>query len=188
MMDFVPLINPTANVIGIGENIHLQLPSRMHKNIFIDFVKRNKKYHEPWVYVSSDPRFYDQYISRMKMGKTFGVFVFTNTDNQFVGVINLNSIRLDPFSSATLGYYAEQTLSGKGYMKEALNLILDHAFIKIGLNRVEVNVQPNNIASLALIKSVGFTKEGFSRKYLKIGNHYEDHERWAYLAEDFKFL
>ncbi len=115
-------------------------------------------------------------------------FVFSNVDNQFVGVINLNSFRLDPFSSASLGYYAEQSLSGKGYMKEALKLILDHAFTKIGLNRIEVNVQPENAASLALIKSVGFTKEGFSRKYLKIGNHYEDHERWAYLAEDFKNL
>ena len=36
MMDFIPLINPTTNVIGIGENIHLQLPANMHKNIFIE--------------------------------------------------------------------------------------------------------------------------------------------------------
>ncbi len=186
MIDFAPLINPAANVIAIGENIHLQLPAQMHKKTFIDFVKRNKNYHEPWVYVSSDPRFYDQYIARMKMGKTLGAFVFSNIDNQFIGVINLNSIRLDPFSSATLGYYVEQTLSGKGYMKEGLKLILGHAFTKIGLNRVEVNVQPENTASIALIKSIGFAKEGFSKKYLQIGNHYKDHERWAYLAEDFK--
>ena len=132
MMDFVPLINSRAHVIGIGEHIHLQQPARMHKNIFIDFVRRNKEYHEPWVYVSSELRFYDQYNSRMKMRKTLGSFVFSNIDNQFVGVVNLNSIRLDPYSSASLGYYAEQSSSQKGYMKEALKLIFDHSFTKIG--------------------------------------------------------
>jgi hypothetical protein len=81
MMDFVPLINPRAHVIGIGEHIHPQQPARMRKNIFIDFVRRNKEYHEPWVYVSSEPRFYNQYNSRMKMRKTLGAFVFSNIDN-----------------------------------------------------------------------------------------------------------
>ena len=70
-------------------------------------------------------------------------------------------------------------------MKEAIRLVLHHAFQKIGLNRVEVNIQPDNKASIGLIKSIGFIKEGFSRKYLKIGDDYKDHERWAFLADDF---
>ncbi len=119
------------------------------------------------------------------MGKMLGFFVFTKEEGDFVGVINMNSIRLDPFGSASLGYYAAENMVGKGYMKEAIRLVLNHAFHKIGLNRIEVNIQPGNEASIALVKAAGFTKEGFSKKFLKIDDEYKDHERWAILAEDF---
>ena len=104
--------------------------------MFVDFVRKNRNFHEPWVYVSGDPKYFDQYIRRIKMGKLLGFFVFTKDTKEFVGVMNLNSIRLDPFSSASLGYYADEKQSGKGYMKEAIHLVLEHAFLKIGLNRV----------------------------------------------------
>jgi ribosomal-protein-alanine N-acetyltransferase len=44
-------------------------------------------------------------------------------------------------------------------------------------------VQPGNRASRALIESLGFAKEGFSPRYLKIGGRWRDHERWALLAD-----
>lgn len=184
MVIFAPLKTAVTHTIARGERVELKLPAPLHKKTFVDFVRRNKRFHEPWVYVSGDPKFYDQYLRRIKMGKLLGFFVFT-TDDDFVGVINLNSIRLDPFSSASLGYYADEKMAGNGYMKEATRLVLNHAFHKIGLNRIEVNIQPGNDASIALVKSVGFEREGFSKKFLQIGNEYKDHERWAFLAEDF---
>jgi len=185
MVKFSPLKKIFSQTIARSEKVQLQVPSVAHKNTFIDFALRNKQFHEPWVYVSADPVYFDQYLRRMKMGKMLGFFVFTKDRGEFVGVINLNSIRLDPFGSATLGYYTEEKLSGNGYMKEAIRLVLGHAFVKIGLNRVEANIQPGNEASIGLVKSIGFTKEGFSKKYLMIGDEYRDHERWAFLAEDF---
>lgn len=184
-MKFSPLNSVFTQTIARGEAVELQLPSMAHKKTFIDFVRDNRDFHEPWVYVSGGPAYFDQYIRRIKMGKVLGFFVYTKEKQEFVGVINLNSIRLDPFSSGSLGYYAEESMTGKGYMKEAIHLVLRHSFQKIGLNRVEVNIQPENTSSIALVKSLGFVREGFSRKYLMIGNEYKDHERWAFLAEDF---
>jgi predicted ATPase len=40
----------------------------------------------------------------------------------------------------------------------------------------------SNAASIALVKSCAFSKEGFSPRYLKIGGRWRDHERWAILA------
>jgi len=67
---------------------------------------------------------------------------------------------------------------------EALQLMLGHAFGRLGLHRVEANIQPGNVASIRLVKRAGFTREGYSRRYLKIGGRWRDHERWALLRED----
>jgi ribosomal-protein-alanine N-acetyltransferase len=69
-------------------------------------------------------------------------------------------------------------------MTEALGLALRHAFHEVRLHRVEANVQPANTRSIHLLRRLGFKKEGISRRYLKIGGRWRDHERWALLAED----
>jgi ribosomal-protein-alanine N-acetyltransferase len=70
-------------------------------------------------------------------------------------------------------------------MKEGMLLVLRHAFYDLKLHRVEANIQPGNKASLALVRSCGFVKEGFARKMLRVGGRWRDHERWALLAEEF---
>ena len=56
------------------------------------------------------------------------------------------------------------------------------AFRSLKLHRLEANIQPANAASIALVRACGFSKEGYSPRYLKIGGRWRDHERWAILA------
>ena len=79
-----------------------------------------------------------------------------------------------------------EEFSRQGYTTEALQLMLRHAFVKLKLHRVEANIQPENAASIALVKRAGFVKEGYSRRYLKICGRWRDHERWAILIEDWR--
>jgi ribosomal-protein-alanine N-acetyltransferase len=55
---------------------------------------------------------------------------------------------------------------------------------RLGLHRLEANIQPGNCASVALVKRAGFQKVGFSPRYLRIGGIWRDHEGWALVAED----
>jgi ribosomal-protein-alanine N-acetyltransferase len=101
-------------------------------------------------------------------------------------VINLNDIIRGSFQSASLGYYAFVPFARQGLMREGLQLMLEYAFQGLQLHRVEANIQPENTASIALVKQCGFTKEGFSKRYLKIGGDWRDHERWAFVVEDWE--
>ena len=107
-------------------------------------------------------------------------------DGAIVGTITLSQIFRKAFQNAYLGYQLFGGFTGNGYMTEAVSLILRFAFNDLGLHRVEANVQPDNKPSIAVLRRTGFTKEGFSRRYLKIAGRWRDHERWAILREDWK--
>jgi RimJ/RimL family protein N-acetyltransferase len=70
-------------------------------------------------------------------------------------------------------------------MSEALPLALGQAFRRLKLHRVEANVQPGNRASLRVIRRLGFRREGYSPRCLKLGGRWRDHERWALLLGRF---
>jgi ribosomal-protein-alanine N-acetyltransferase len=36
------------------------------------------------------------------------------------------------------------------------------------------------------VRRGGFTREGYSRRYVKIAGRWRDHERWALLMEDWR--
>lgn len=90
------------------------------------------------------------------------------------------------FNDKTDCYYAGARYAGLGYMREAVSVMLKYAFERLRLHRLEANIQPGNNASIAIVKSLGFVREGFSRRYLKISGRWCDHERWAIIAEDWK--
>jgi ribosomal-protein-alanine N-acetyltransferase len=69
-------------------------------------------------------------------------------------------------------------------MKEGLQLVIDCSFDELRLHRLEANIQPSNERSIALVRRLGFRMEGLSRRYLKIGGRWRDHERWALLADE----
>jgi ribosomal-protein-alanine N-acetyltransferase len=115
-----------------------------------------------------------------------GRFVVLRENGDLVGVINVSEIVRGPFRSAYLGYYAFVPHAGRGYMTEGLTLALRWAFRGLRLHRVEANIQPGNQASRALVRGLGFRREGFSRRYLKVAGRWRDHERWALVAEDWR--
>jgi ribosomal-protein-alanine N-acetyltransferase len=69
-------------------------------------------------------------------------------------------------------------------MTDGMRLVTRYAFDEMKLHRVEANIQPDNIASIALVRKCGFRLEGFSPRYLQVFGEWRDHERWALLADE----
>lgn len=146
-------------------------------------VEQSKALHRPWVYPPNRVEAIEAYVDHSVTDRSFGCLICHGSSHAIVGSANLTEIVRGVFQSAYLSFYGHASYSGQGLVKEGLQLLLRHAFGKLRLHRVEANVQPGNERSLGLVRSLGFSREGFSPRYLKIGGRWRDHERWALLAE-----
>jgi len=150
---------------------------------FLEATRRSGKLHAGWVAAPKTPQEFRAYRRRVGAANAEGYLVRTREEGALVGVINLNEIVRGQFQSAYLGYYAFAPLAGQGLMKEGLAAVIRRAFGEHRLHRLEANIQPNNKASIALAKGLGFRLEGVSPRYLKVAGRWSDHERWALVKE-----
>jgi [ribosomal protein S5]-alanine N-acetyltransferase len=125
-----------------------------------------------------------RYLARCERPDFVGLLIRRRSDDAILGAVELSQITRGGFQSAYLGYHVGAPFAGQGYMTESLLLAMRHAFRGLKLHRLEANIQPSNRASIALVKRLGFRREGYSRRYLKIAGRWRDHERWAVLKED----
>lgn len=171
-------------------SVELRLPVAADGAAFVAAARASRRLHGAWVHAPDTPAQFKAYLKRYgaRAGDAthVGLLAIRRADGALVGAFNLSNIVRGPFRSAFLGYYAFAPHAGRGYMTEALARTLDHAFASLRLHRVEVNVQPTNRKSIALVARVGFTREGYSRRYIKIAGRWRDHVRYAMLAEDWK--
>lgn len=144
----------------------------------------SRDHHAPWSYPFTDREGFEAWIAASAAGKNCGLVARLGPVGPLVGVITLSQILRGNFLNAYLGYYGMAETARQGLMTQAVLLAAEHAFGALGLHRLEANVQPGNQASLALLRRVGFRREGFSPQYLRIGGAWRDHERWALLATD----
>jgi ribosomal-protein-alanine N-acetyltransferase len=181
---------PAATITSV--NVYLRPPRLSDAGAFHAAVRASTALHRGWTSAPGTParyaKFVQRYATRHKNPTHAGFLVFRRGDNALVGVYNFSEIVRGAFQSAYLGYFGFVPLAGKGLMGEGLAAALDIAFGKLKLHRVEVNIQPNNTRSLALAARLGFTREGYSRRYVKISGRWRDHVRFAMLAEDWRKL
>ena len=153
---------------------------------FLAAVKRSRALHGAWVSPPDTPAKFRKYLRRISSGEHRGFVVIHRPSGAQVGVINLNNIIRLSLRSAFLGYYAFADHARQGLMREGMRLVLARAFKTLKLHRLEANIQPGNVDSIALVRRLGFVREGFSRRYLKVRGRWRDHERWAILSEHWR--
>jgi [ribosomal protein S5]-alanine N-acetyltransferase len=162
--------------------VSLRAPLAADEAAFLALARASRALHHPWVAAPDGPEKFRAWLQRVSQPVHAPFLVCRREDDAIVGVINLSNIVLGLFRSGYLSYYAFAGFEGQGYMREGLQAVIRHAFGTLKLHRLEANIQPGNLRSVALVRSCGFAQEGFSPRYLKIGGRWRDHERWALLA------
>ncbi|MEL7107119.1 MAG: GNAT family protein [Pseudomonadota bacterium] len=117
-------------------------------------------------------------------GTAVPLFMFRRDDDALVGAITLDNIRRGPAQSGTLGYWVGETYARRGYMGEAIDAVVHHAFHGLDLSRVEAACLPENAASRGLLEKSGFKYEGVAQSYLQINGRWRNHVLYANLRSD----
>ena len=175
-----------AGVVSGGARVYLRAPASSDRDEFISLMRSSRSFHRPWATAPTDHERFDAYLADSRRPDFEALLVCRDEDDAILGFFNLSQIERGALQSAYLGYAIGKPFAGQGYMRNAIELVLRHAFVTMRLHRIEANIQPGNHASLALARGAGFSREGFSPRYLKIGGRWRDHERWALLAEDWR--
>ncbi|OZB93004.1 GNAT family N-acetyltransferase [Paenibacillus sp. XY044] len=105
---------------------------------------------------------------------SFGVFRLEG--DRLIGSMNLFQVLRGGLQSAFIGYFLDRAENGKGYMTEAVRLIVDYAFAELKLHRIEAGVMPRNPGSIRVLEKAGFHREGIARSNVLINGKWEDHQ------------
>jgi len=91
---------------------------------------------------------------------------------------------LDARLSANLGYWVAPGTRGRGVAARAVELVSAWAFARLRLARLEIWVEPANVASQRVAERAGFTHEGLLRSYVQLRTRRGDAHMYARLPPD----
>lgn len=174
------------NAAIIGKGVFLRPAAGRDLEEFITLNRASARLHRGLVSAPMQPDEFKAFLKRCRHPDCLCFLVCRVDDGAIIGSINLSQIFRGAFQNGYLGYYVGAPYCGRRHMTEAIQLMLRYAFEQLKLHRLEANIQPGNVASIALVKRAGFVREGYSRRYLKIAGRWRDHERWAVTAEDWR--
>ncbi len=149
-------------------------------------MRASRRLHRPWLSMPQSEEAYDAYVERSRRETNAYFLACRREDDAIVGFLNISEIVRGKLQSAFLGYGAVAQFAGRGYLTEAMRLLLRETFTRLRLHRLEANIQPGNLGSIALAERCGFQYEGLSPRYLKVGGRWRDHERWAITREQWR--
>ena len=171
----------------IGDGIYLRFLEEADAPAMLDLRQRNRKYFEPFL-VTQPEEFYtldyqlkliQKGLALMEDDQCYSFGIFMNESDELIGAVTLSDTIRGMVQSCFIGYYLDQKQNGRGYMTQAVKLVVDDAFNVLHFHRVEAGVMPHNTGSKKVLEKVGFEVEGLNRKNVKINGKWEDHVHFA---------
>lgn len=180
-----PLLPPRLD----GERIFLRLPEMRDAGAWCMAIQKNKDFLKPWSPASAIRHIHKKgfaarhalwrFDSRTGVAHVF--FIFDRDTQNLIGGITLGNIIRGAGQMATLGYWMDREMNGKGYMTEAVGVVSRFAFDTLGLHRLQAGCLLDNIASHRVLLKNGFAAEGIAKGYIKIDGQWQDHLIFAKL-------
>jgi ribosomal-protein-alanine N-acetyltransferase len=175
--------------------VTLRAPRLRDARVWSEVRLRNRGWLEPWEPTSAygwDERnstaAWPQLNSALrKAGRVGSMLPFVILyGGRLCGQMNVSNIVRGAQCSCTIGYWVDGAVAGRGIVPTALALVIDHCFRAAGLHRVEIDIRPENVASLRVVEKLGLRREGYYERYLDIDGAWRDHVAFAVTIEECK--
>jgi ribosomal-protein-alanine N-acetyltransferase len=101
-----------------------------------------------------------------------------------VGQLNVANILFGSVSSCVIGYWVAPEAAGRQIMPTAVALVSDYLFKTVGIHRIEIDIRPENVASLRVVEKLGFRYEGLKQRFIHINGAWRDHYVFALTSEE----
>lgn len=174
-----------------AERIVLRLPAHSDYTAWTALRSTSRDFLTPWEPVWSPDHLSRKsftnrvyWAARASRGGTALPLFLVRRDGVLVGAITLDNIRRGPAQSGTIGYWIGQPFARQGYMREAIGILVHHAFTTMDLSRIEAACLPENAASRGVLEKAGFKYEGVAQSYLQIDGRWRNHVLFANLRSD----
>lgn len=165
-----------------GKRVELKVLTPEDTEDVLSYYKRNKKHLEPFEPDREENYYtkkvqseyliegYKQFLNNQSV--SFGMYL----NKEMIGKIRISNIVLGVFKNAFIGYSLDEKYQGCGYMKEAVEMVIDYAFNDLGLHRIEASTLVENIKSERVLLACRFKEIGISEDYLFINGKWRDHK------------
>jgi ribosomal-protein-alanine N-acetyltransferase len=175
-----------------GARLQLRPPASMDFPAWRELREASRDFLVPWEPSwPADATAAMAFRQRLRYGKrewktdqSYGFLIFRREDGRLVGGVTLGQMRRGVAQAASLGYWVGAPYQRRGYMTEALTVLIEHGFGAMGLHRIEAACLPENAASRGLLLKLGFREEGRARQFLRINGRWQDHMLFALIASD----
>ena len=188
-MDFRSIFaRPPAT--ATGERVYIRPPHRGDFRQWAALRDESRAFLQPWEPVwASDELTRPAFRSRVTKarddaasGSAFVFFIFDKQSHALIGGITLGHIRYGVSMNGHIGYWMGEPHAGKGLMQDAVLALVDHAFNRLCLHRLEAACIPGNERSIRVLEKTGFRREGLLKSYLKINGEWQDHLLFARIS------
>ena len=105
--------------------------------------------------------------------------------DRLIGAATLFDIHREQ-GRAEIGYALQSAHWRRGYAQEALQLVMEHAYGRLGLRRLEADIDPRNLASCRLVERLGFRREGLLRERWRVAGECQDSAIYGLLASEWQ--
>ncbi|HEY3438711.1 MAG TPA: GNAT family protein [Actinotalea sp.] len=152
---------------------------------------RNVAWLDPWEATSPEPvtgpppsfgEFVRTLASQARSGTALPFAI--EYRGELVGQLTVATIVRGSLCSGSIGYWVSQHVAGRGITPTAVALAVDHCFGPVGLHRIEINIRPENAASLRVVAKLGLRDEGLRERFLHIQGRWCDHRTFAVTREE----
>lgn len=140
---------------------------------------------DPLVDLSQASQLADLFAGWFHAGTGFRWGLERRSDRQLIGSCGLFRWNRS-WRNCVIGYEIARSVQREGYMREALEIVLNFGFTAMHLHRIQAETHPDNAPSIALAQRMGFRLEGIHREQAYWGGRFHDLNCYSLLAQEWR--